>query len=112
MEAGIDHSVLYEFRARLLSHDAADRSLAPLLDTAREGALLRARGRQRTERPSVSTDAAIAARAAWLARAAADTFAALQASDLDLDPERPEVAAARDYDAQCPEWGRRYRFAL
>ncbi len=48
-DAGFDHSVLCEFRVRLLSHDAADRLLARLLDTAREGGLLKARGRQRTD---------------------------------------------------------------
>ena len=36
----------------------------------------------------MSTDPAIAARAAWLAQAAADAFEALQAPDPDLDQER------------------------
>jgi IS5 family transposase len=48
-DAGFDPSVLCEFRARLLSQNAADRLLARLLDTAREGGLLKARGRQRTD---------------------------------------------------------------
>src|SRR3954470_15674501 len=48
-DAGFDHSILCEFRVRLLSHDAADRLLERLLDTAREGGLLKARGRQRTD---------------------------------------------------------------
>ena len=48
-DAGFDHSVLCEFRARLLQHDAGGRLLERLLDTAREGGLLKARGRQRTD---------------------------------------------------------------
>jgi transposase len=47
-DAGFDHSVLCEFRGRLLGGNAAERLLARLLDTAREGGLLKARGRQRT----------------------------------------------------------------
>jgi len=43
-DAGFDHSVLCEFRARLLQHDAGGRLLERLLDTAREGGLLKARG--------------------------------------------------------------------
>ena len=48
-DAGFDHSVLCEFRARLLQHDAGGRLLDRLLDAAREGGLLKARGRQRTD---------------------------------------------------------------
>jgi transposase len=48
-DAGFDHSVLCEFRGRLLGGGAADRLLAHLLDAAREGGLLKARGRQRTD---------------------------------------------------------------
>jgi transposase len=48
-DAGFDHSILCEFRGRLLGGDAADRLLARLLDAAREGGLLKARGRQRTD---------------------------------------------------------------
>jgi transposase len=52
-DAGFDYSVLCEFRGRLLGGDAADRLLARLLDAAREGGLLKARGRQRTDSPQV-----------------------------------------------------------
>ena len=38
-----------EFRGRLLGGDAAERLLARVLDVAREGGLLKARGRQRTD---------------------------------------------------------------
>jgi transposase len=48
-DAGFDHSVLCEFRGRLLGGDAVDRLLARLLDAAREGGLLKVRGRQRTD---------------------------------------------------------------
>jgi hypothetical protein len=48
-DAGFDHSVLCEFRARLLQHEATERLLARVLDAAREDGLLKARGRQRTD---------------------------------------------------------------
>ena len=48
-DAGFDFSVLCEFRARLLEHEAAGRLLDRLLDAAREGRLLKARGRSRTD---------------------------------------------------------------
>src|SRR3954466_15382887 len=48
-DAGFDHSVLCEFRARLLAGDAAERLLARILDVAHEAGLLKARGRQRTD---------------------------------------------------------------
>lgn len=48
-DAGFDHSVLCEFRARLLGGDAAERLLARLLEAAHESGLLKARGRQRTD---------------------------------------------------------------
>jgi IS5 family transposase len=48
-DAGFDVSVLCEFRARLLQHGATERLLARLLDAAREGGLLKARGQQRMD---------------------------------------------------------------
>ncbi len=48
-DPGFDHSVLCEFRARLLEHEASERLLAPVLEAAREAGLLKARGRQRTD---------------------------------------------------------------
>jgi transposase len=48
-DPGFDHSVLCEFRGRLIEQDATERLLARVLDTAREGGLLKARGRQRTD---------------------------------------------------------------
>src|SRR5215211_5868549 len=48
-DAGFDHSLLCEFRGRLLEHGAGERLLGRILDAAREGGLLQARGRQRTD---------------------------------------------------------------
>src|SRR3954465_16062088 len=48
-DAGFDHTVLCEFRARLLAGDASERLLARMLDVAHEAGLLKARGRQRTD---------------------------------------------------------------
>ena len=48
-DAGFDFSMLCEFRGRLLQHGATERLLGRLLDAAREGGLLKARGRQRTD---------------------------------------------------------------
>ena len=48
-DAGFDFSVLCEFRGRLLQHEGVERLLTRLLDAAREGGLLKARGRQRTD---------------------------------------------------------------
>ena len=48
-DAGFDFSVLCEFRARLLQHEATRCRLVRLLDAAREGGLLKARGRRRTD---------------------------------------------------------------
>src|SRR3954464_15637989 len=48
-DAGFDHTVLCEFRARLLDGDAAERVLARMLGVAHEAGLLKARGRQPTD---------------------------------------------------------------
>ena len=48
-DAGFDFSILCEFRARLLQHKATERLLDRLLDAAREGGLLKVRGRSRTD---------------------------------------------------------------
>jgi transposase len=48
-DPGFDHSVLCEFRARLLEHEAGERLLTRVLDAAHEAGLLKARGRQRTD---------------------------------------------------------------
>jgi transposase len=48
-DTGFDHSVLCEFRDRLVTHEAGQRVLDAVLVAAREGGLLRARGRARTD---------------------------------------------------------------
>jgi transposase len=48
-DPGFDHSVLCEFRARLLKGGAEERLLHKLLDACRARGLLKARGRQRTD---------------------------------------------------------------
>src|SRR5262249_44631952 len=52
-DPGFDHSVLAEFRARLLQGQAEQRLLDLLLERWREGGGLKARGRQRTDSPPV-----------------------------------------------------------
>jgi len=48
-DPGFDHTVLSEFRARLVASTAEHRLLEALLTLAREHGLLKARGRQRTD---------------------------------------------------------------
>jgi transposase len=48
-DPGFDHTVLSEFRSRLVEHQAGTRLLDTLLDRLRERGLLKARGRQRTD---------------------------------------------------------------
>lgn len=48
-DAGFDHTVLSEFRSRLVEHQASARLLDTLVDRLRERGLLKARGRQRTD---------------------------------------------------------------
>ena len=51
-DPGFDHSVLCEFRSRLLAGGAEERLLVRLLERCRARGLLKARGRQRTDRPT------------------------------------------------------------
>jgi transposase len=48
-DAGFDHTVLSEFRSRLVEGNAEQRPLDLLLQRCREGGWLKARGRQRTD---------------------------------------------------------------
>jgi transposase len=52
-DPGFDHSVLCEFRARLLAGGAEERLLGRLLDACQARGLLKARGRQRTDATQV-----------------------------------------------------------
>src|SRR6266536_2482559 len=48
-DPGFDHTVLSEFRSRLIEGNAEQRLLDLLLERCREGGWLKARGRQRTD---------------------------------------------------------------
>jgi transposase len=48
-DVGFDHTVLSEFRSRLIEGNAEQRLLDLLLERCREGGWLKARGRQRTD---------------------------------------------------------------
>jgi hypothetical protein len=48
-DADFGHSLLCEFRGRLLQHAASERLLTRILDAACDQGLLKARGRQRTD---------------------------------------------------------------
>jgi transposase len=48
-DVGFDHTVLSEFRSRLVEGNAEQRLLDLLLERCREGGWLKARGRQRTD---------------------------------------------------------------
>src|SRR3954463_2071409 len=49
IDPGFDHSVLCEFRSRLLAGSAEERLLGKLLEVCQARGLLKARGRQRTD---------------------------------------------------------------
>ena len=57
-DPGFDHSVLCEFRARLLAGSAEERLLHKLLEACQARGLLKARGRQRTDATRVLASAA------------------------------------------------------
>jgi transposase len=97
-DSGFDHSVLCEFRGRLLGGDAIERLLARVLDTAREGGLLKARGRQRTD----STHVLAAVRDLNRVELLAETLrAALNAITTVAPPDWLRTLAP-------PEWHERY----
>ena len=96
-DPGFDHSVLCEFRTRLLEHEAGDRLLARVLEAAHEAGLLKARGRQRTD----STHVLAAVREINRIELLAETLrAALNAI----------AAVAADWLQRLagPEWHKRY----
>jgi transposase len=96
-DAGFDHTVLCEFRARLLAGDAAERLLARMLDTAREAGLLKARGRQRTD----STHVLAAVRALNRLELLAETLRAALNAIAGVAPDWLRALAS-------PEWHERY----
>ena len=96
-DAGFDHSVLCEFRARLLAGDAAERLLARALDVAHEAGLLKTRGRQRTD----STHVLAAVRALNRLELLAETLRAALNAIAGVAPDWLRALAP-------PEWHERY----
>jgi len=96
-DAGFDHTVLCEFRARLLAGDAAERLLARMLDVAHEAGLLKARGRQRTD----STHVLAAVRALNRLELLAETLRAALNAIAGVAPDWLRALAP-------PEWHERY----
>jgi transposase len=109
-DPGFDHTVLCEFRGRLLAGQAAERLLARVVEAARGAGLLKARGRQRTDSTHVLAAVRELNRVELLAetlRAALNAIAvvapgwlrALAASEWD------ERYGRRIEDARLPEAG-------
>jgi transposase len=96
-DAGFDHTVLCEFRARLLAGDAAERLLARMLDVAHEAGLLKTRGRQRTD----STHVLAAVRALNRLELLAETLRAALNAIAGVAPDWLRTLAP-------PEWHERY----
>src|SRR5215204_454982 len=96
-DAGFDHTVLCEFRGRLLAGDASERLLTRVLDTARDAGLLKARGRQRTD----STHVLAAVRALNRIELVAETLRAALNAIAVLAPDWLRALAP-------PEWHERY----
>ncbi len=94
---GFDHTVLCEFRGRLLGGEAAERLLTRVLDTARETGLLKARGRQRTD----STHVLAAVRDLNRVELVAETLRAALNAIAVLAPDWLRALAP-------PEWHERY----
>src|SRR5215213_2740752 len=96
-DAGFDHTVLCEFRGRLLQHEASERLLTRVLDAAREGGLLKARGRQRTD----STHVLAAVRDLNRVELLAETLRAALNAVAVVAPDWLRALAS-------PEWHERY----
>src|SRR3954470_3472967 len=96
-DAGFDHTVLCEFRARLLAGDAAERLLVRMLDVARDAGLLKARGRQRTD----STHVLAAVRDLNRVELVAETLRAALNAIAGVAPDWLRALAP-------PEWHARY----
>ncbi len=96
-DPGFDHSLLCEFRGRLLDGDVAERLLARVLDAAREGGLLKARGRQRTD----STHVLAAVRELNRIELLAETLRAALNAITVATPDLLHALAA-------PDWRERY----
>jgi transposase len=96
-DAGFDHTVLSEFRTRLLIGDAERRLLDLLLRCARDRGLLKARGRQRTD----STHVLAAVRALNRVELVIETMRHALTVLADLAPDWLRAHGR-------PEWAERY----
>jgi transposase len=94
-DPGFGHSVLWEFRGRLLAGEAARRLLARVLDTAREGGLLKAHGRQRTD----STHVIAAVRDLNRVELVAETLRAALNAIASREPARALCSTHRGHEA-------------
>ena len=109
-DPGFDHSVLCEFRGRLLDGGAGERLLARVLDAAREQGVLKARGRQRTDGTHVLAAIRVLNRlelAGETLRAALDAIATVAPAWLCAfaPPEWHERYDRRVEDARLPAAG-------
>ena len=108
--AGFNYSVLCEFRGRLLDGNAAECLLGRVLDVAREGGLLKAHGRQRTDSTHVLAAVRDLNRVELLAETLRATLNAIAAAAPDwlraLAPgEWFERYGCRIEDMRLPETG-------
>src|SRR3954464_15119266 len=98
-DPGFDHSVLCEFRSRLLEGRAEERLLGKLLDACRARGRLKARGRQRTDATHVLASIRVLNRlellgeTLWGARSAQSTRPAPPRAGGCPGPRRPGGAA-------------------
>ena len=109
-DPGFDHSLLCEFRGRLLGGDAAERLLARVLDVARDGGLLKARGRQRTDSTHVLAAVRELNRIELLAETLRAALNAITVAAPDwlhalVQPEWHERYGRRIEDRRLPETG-------
>jgi transposase len=109
-DAGFDHTVLCAFRDRLRQHGACGRLLTRVLDGARKGGLLKARGRQRTD----STHVLAAVRQLNRIELLAETLRATLNAIATVEPKWLRTVAPADWhdrydrrieDMRLPETG-------
>src|SRR5438094_9508775 len=65
-DPGFDHTVLSEFRTRLVAQTAEERFLEAVIDLCQERGWLKARGRQRTDATQILAQVRALNRAEWV----------------------------------------------